>query len=215
MTVELYGYEHSVYSWIARLVLREKNVAFDWNEIDPFATSPSQEYLKINPFNRVPTLINGSIVLYETQAITRYIDEFFPGMVLQPSQPRLRAIQNQLISIADSYAYWPMVRQVFSHAFFRPKIGGPVEDKQIEIGLEAASNVLAAINEIATDSCYLVHEELSLADLHLYPMIAYFVAAPQGADILKQFTLLQSWYDRMQQLPSSLETIPNVLKATV
>jgi glutathione S-transferase len=30
MAVELHGYQYSVYSWIARLVLHEKGVVYSW-----------------------------------------------------------------------------------------------------------------------------------------------------------------------------------------
>jgi hypothetical protein len=36
MAVELYGYQFSVYSWIARLALEEKGVDYHWIEVDPF-----------------------------------------------------------------------------------------------------------------------------------------------------------------------------------
>ncbi len=41
MGVELIGYHHSVYLRIARLVLLEKDVAFDHLEVDPFAEVPA------------------------------------------------------------------------------------------------------------------------------------------------------------------------------
>src|SRR6266478_5495835 len=65
----------------------------------------------LHPFRRVPTLVHDDFVLYETQAITRYIDEAFAGPAFQPVQPRQRARMAQVISIIDAYGYVPMVRQ--------------------------------------------------------------------------------------------------------
>src|SRR5262245_36287898 len=45
MAVELHGYQYSVYSWIARLALHEKGVAYSWVEIDPFAENIPASYL--------------------------------------------------------------------------------------------------------------------------------------------------------------------------
>jgi hypothetical protein len=77
MTVELYGYQYSVYSWIARLALAEKGEDHHWIEVNPFAPDVSESYLAIHPFKRVPALVHDGFQVYETGAITRYVDEAF------------------------------------------------------------------------------------------------------------------------------------------
>jgi hypothetical protein len=62
MSVHLYGYQYSVYAWIARLAMHEKGIGYTWVEINPFARDVPADYLAMHPFGRVPTLING--VLY-------------------------------------------------------------------------------------------------------------------------------------------------------
>ena len=155
MTVELHGYQYSVYSWIARLALAEKGVEYDWIEVNPFAPDMPQSYLALHPFKRVPALVHDGFEIYETGAITRYVDEAFPGPALQPADHRLRARCNQFLSIVDSYAYWPLVRQVFSHRVFRARLGGPSDAAEIEKGLAAASGVLAALERLVADAEYL------------------------------------------------------------
>jgi glutathione S-transferase len=65
----------TAYSWIARLVLAEKDVDHTYVEVNPFATDLPPDYLARNPFRRVPTLMHDDFVLVETAAITRYLDE--------------------------------------------------------------------------------------------------------------------------------------------
>ena len=83
MSLVLHGYHYSVYNRIARLALAEKGVAYDRVEVNPFADIPA-EYLALHPFGRVPTLVHDGFVLYETGAITRYVDRTFAGPALQP-----------------------------------------------------------------------------------------------------------------------------------
>src|SRR5271169_5490798 len=125
MTVVLHGYHYSVYVRVARLALAEKGVAYARAEVDPFAPDVPSAYLAMHPFRRVPVLVHGDFVLYETGAITRYVDEAFPGPRLQPTALRERARMTQIISIVDAYTYWPMVRQMYSHSVFRPRVGEP------------------------------------------------------------------------------------------
>ena len=117
------------------MTLIEKDVAWTHVEVDPFDEPIPESYLALNPFGRVPTLVHDGFVLYETTAITRYIDEAFAGVPLQPADPRERARMNQIIAIADSYGYWPMVRQVFSHRVFRPAEAGLANEAMIAEGV--------------------------------------------------------------------------------
>src|SRR5258708_19847467 len=87
MTVELYGYQYSVYSWIARLALEEKGEDYRWIEVNPFAPDVPESYLALHPFKRVPTLVHDNFQVYETGAITRSIAEPFPRPPLHPPPP--------------------------------------------------------------------------------------------------------------------------------
>jgi len=213
MAITIYGYQHSVYSWIARLALREKGLDYEWIEIDPFAPVKSKPYLRLNPFNRVPTLIHGDFQLYETGAITRYIDEQFDEPKLQPDVPHLRAFQNQMISITDNDAYWPMVRQVFSHCISRPGFGLEVDEAEFERGLTSSQTFLDAISNIVVEGQFLAGNRLSLADIHLYPMVAYLAASPRGFALLKKYSVLMNWFTDIENRPAVLETKPEILDA--
>jgi glutathione S-transferase len=210
MAVELYGYQYSVYSWIARLALAEKGVGYRWIEVDPFADDVPDSYLVLHPFKRVPALVHDGFQLYETGAITRYLDEAFPGPRLQPADPRGRARSTQIITIVDRYAYWPLVRQVFSHRIFRPRFGRPSNATELEKGLQAAPVVLAALERIAPDTAYLCGAALSLADIHLAPMIGYFAMADEGGALLEQQPKLSRWWSTMSLRAGYRATMPRL-----
>ena len=208
MTVELHGYQYSVYSWIARLALREKGVGHDWVEVNPFAEDVPPGYLAMHPFKRVPALVHDRLVVYETGAITRYVDEAFDGPAMQPRAPADRARMNQFLSVIDSYAYWPLVRQVFSHGVFRPRFGLPIDDAERERGLEAAPRVLEALDRLAGGGSFLVADDLSLADVHLAPMIGYFVLDPGAGKLLGANERLSAWWSTLSRRRSVVETMP-------
>lgn len=210
MAIELHGYQYSVYSWIARLALHEKGVAYDWIEVDPFAENIPASYIALHPFKRVPALTHAGFVLYETGAITRYVDEVFEGPKLQPVEPRERARCNQIISVVDSYAYWPLVRQVFSHGVFRPRMKRPVDESEFQSGLEAAPRVLAALESIAGEGPWLCGNQLSLADIHLAPMIGYFVLADEGRALLQKYPRLGEWWSELSNRSTFVATTPRL-----
>src|SRR5258708_19443585 len=91
MALILHGYRYSVYQRIARLTLAEKGVSYQQVEVNPFAPDVPTAYLALHPFGRVPALVHEGFALYETAAITRYIDRVFPGPALQPAEPKALA----------------------------------------------------------------------------------------------------------------------------
>lgn len=210
MAIELHGYQYSVYNRIARITLAEKNVNYTRIEVDPFQEHVPEQYRAMNPFLRVPTLVHDDFVLYETSAITRYVDERFDGPGLQPDNSRDRARMSQIISIIDNYGYWPMVRQVASHRVFRPRLGESADEEEVQKGVEASIRVLDAIEELFTGRQFLVGVRLSLCDIHLAPMIAYFAMTVEGVATLSGRRRLSRWWTDMQERPSVVGTDPGL-----
>lgn len=203
----LTGYRFSVYTRAARIALTEKGVRYDYEELDPFAPEAEGPHR----FGRVPVLRHGDFQFYETAAITGYVDAAFEGPALMPSDPKAAARVAQVAGIVDAYAYWPLVRQVYSHAVFRPAFGEPASKETIDEGLRAAPRVLAALEEIAREGLAL-GAVFTRADCHLAPMIAGFVSAPQGADMLAGCAALSDWWSRVSKRASLRETaaaLPN------
>jgi len=208
MTITVHGYHYSVYNRIVLMGLREIGIPFDIVEINPFADDIPQSHLELHPFGRVPVLTHDGFSIYETAAILRYIDLSFNGAGLVPSEEKQAARMAQTISIADNYCYWPMVRQVFSHRVFRPLEGLPTDEQEIMHGLAQAKRALMALDGLAQEGYILNAQDLTLADIHLAPIIGYFVLAPEGNTILKGFNALSTWWTFMSQRDSFVSTDP-------
>jgi glutathione S-transferase len=188
----LHGYRYSVYTRIVALILTEKALSFDYAEVDPFGALPDH-YENLHPFGRVPVLDHAGFQIYETAAVIQYLDERFPAPSLQPADLHERARMRQIIAIADNYAYWPLVRQVYARRVFGPAHGEATDAAAIEEGLKGAEPVLTALERMTADQ-HLDAENPMLADLHLAPMIAAFAAAPEGAALLARYPCLSQWW---------------------
>jgi glutathione S-transferase len=210
MTLVLHGYRYSVYNRIARLVLAEKGVDYERVEVNPFAPDIPAAYLALQPFGRVPTLVHDGFALYETAAITRYIDRAFAGPALQPGAPQTLARMDQIIGVVDAYAYWPLVRQVFSHRVFRPRLGQPGDEAEIAAGVAASAKVLAALESLAAPAPFLTGPTVSLADFHLGAMVAYFTQAAEGEALLGRHPRLAAWWHSFRQRRSVATTDPGL-----
>jgi glutathione S-transferase len=209
----LFGAAYSVYTRIARLALAEKSLAYRFEEIDIFdASGPPASYLHRHPFGRIPAFEHDGFELYETAAVTRYVDEAFPGPALQPGNPRGRARVTQLISILDSYAYRSMVWDIYVERVRRPLRDEISDEGKIAKAVGLAKLCLDELEKFMGESLWLAGagDGPSLADLHAAPMFAYFRVAPEGSAILASRPRLSEWWERMS-LRSSMRATPSPL----
>ena len=207
MKPTVFGAAYSVYARIARLALEEKAVDYALEEVDIFAPGgPPASYLERQPFGRIPSFEHEGFRLYETAAITRYVDRAFPGTPLQPASPRDLARMDQVIAILDSYAYRTLVWDIFVERVRAPTRGRAPDEARIADALAKARTVLGELNRLRAERPYLAGETLTLADIHAAPMFVYFAMAPEGAELLKAIPGLSSWCSRIAARPSLART---------
>ncbi|MGF1630669.1 MAG: glutathione S-transferase family protein [Kiloniellaceae bacterium] len=190
----LFGPSYSVYVRIVKTVLAEKGIDYDQVEFDVFDRSAwPDDWLQRHPFGQVPAFEHDGFRLYETRAITRYIDEAFPGPALQPASPRERARMEQAISLLDSHGYRPMVWDIYVERVSRGK-SGESDEAAIAAALPKAERCLAALAEILGGQAYLAGPDFSLADAQAAPIFDYFVKAGEGQDLLRAQPALEAWW---------------------
>jgi glutathione S-transferase len=207
--VTLHGYRFSVYNRIARMVLHEKGVAYEIDEVDPFSDL-DPVYLDLHPFGRVPVLSHGAFSIFETSAISRYVDDAFDGLPLQPEDLKAATRMNQVIAIIDNYGYWPMVRQVFAQRVFAPLEREDSDEVEIAAGLKASQTVLAVLNGFAEEGYVLNGTAITLADCHLAPMMDYFVRAKEGRKTLNIYPALSQWWHHAEGTSMVQSTDPDL-----
>ena len=84
--------------------LEEKGARYRFAPLAP-GGSKSPEHLARHPFGRVPALEHDGFMLYETQAILRYLDRVLPTPALTPSDPQRAARMDQVMNVNDWYLF--------------------------------------------------------------------------------------------------------------
>lgn len=199
----LYGADYSVYVRIARMTLAEKGVGYELVPLDIFAAEGVPAwYLELHPFGRIPALEHDGFRLFETGAIARYVDEAFDGPALQPADARGRARMGQIIGMLDAYGYRAMVWDVAVERLEKT----PPDEALIAGGLGQAETVLKVLTSLKAKGPWLLGDQLTLADLHAAPIIAYFVKVAEGRDLLARFGEIRDWYQRAAARQSFAKT---------
>lgn len=208
--LRLTGFGPSVYTWVVRMALAEKGLEYEFEDVNPFSEEGRVAMQRLHPMSRVPVLEHYAFKIYETAAILGYLDDVFEDAQLMPRGAKARARVRQVLGLVDCYGYWPMVRQVFSHGVFRPRLGEEANADEIKQGLAASVPVLDALEEIAAGGLVLNGRDMTRADCHLGPMIDYFLMQSDGAEMLAERPALTAWFGAISQRPAFLATRPDL-----
>src|SRR5271170_5010162 len=87
--MQLYSGTTCPFSHRCRFVLYEKGMDFQVIDVDMY--NKPEDIAVMNPYNRLPVLVERDLVLYESNIINEYIDERFPHPQLMPADPVMRA----------------------------------------------------------------------------------------------------------------------------
>ncbi len=80
MSLVLYYGSGSPYAWRVQLALEHKALPYELKVLSFSAGDTRKpEFIALNPRHRVPVLVDGDFVLYESNAIVEYLDEAYPG----------------------------------------------------------------------------------------------------------------------------------------
>jgi glutathione S-transferase len=203
----VHGPGYSTYVRTTRMTLEEKGIAYDLREFD-FMQGMPEEHLKRHPFGKVPAFEHDGFMLYETAAITRYVDEGFEGPSLQSIEVHARTRMAQIICIIDSYTYGPVLGQIVIQRLVVPMMNGTPDEAAIEAALPAARKALGVLEGLIGDQPFVAGNTLSLADLHLAPILAYFSGTPEGEKVLADTPNLRRWFDNISARPTFASTAP-------
>jgi len=202
VNLTVYGTPVSTYVRTVRLLLEEVGADYTLKGVDIFSgESQSAEYLAKNPFGKVPTLEVDGELLYETTAITDYLDTVLADNKFSPSAPMQSARMRQIIAIIDSYLYPNAILTIVIQRLIVPTQGGKTDEDKVKNAVAPAKTAAEAIESLTVGSPYLLGSEVSIADFYLIPVFIYLSQTPEFETITAQTPKLLAWWDEVSQLP--------------
>jgi glutathione S-transferase len=155
-----------------------------------FNNTATPEYGKLNPTRKVPTLVDGDVVVWESHSILRYLATK-AGSALYPADPAKR-------SQVDRWMDWGLasLNPVFL-AGFREAKKEPAE-RRAAVGEEIAAELKILEGQLAQQP-FLTGNALSIADIALAPLVSRCLNFPLG---LPKFPALEAWRGRLKERPA-------------
>src|SRR5919206_1210017 len=91
-TMKLYDYPQCPFGQKVRIVLAEKELSYELVNVDLRRGEQKRpEFLKLNPFGKVPVLVDDDVVVYDSTIINEYLEDEYPHPRLLPEDSALRA----------------------------------------------------------------------------------------------------------------------------
>jgi glutathione S-transferase len=210
MSLVLYSGSGSPWAWRVQLALEHKALPYEVKMLSFSANDTRKpEFLALNPRHRVPTLVDGDFVLYESNAIVEYLDEAYPatGAPLFPGDARSRALVRRLIMEVDNYVD-KAVDPVIEEAFYKKP------EERDAAKLAAGRDGMIAEYAMFTKAMRgdFLAGPLSAADFAFYPFVAFMNRCEVKFPDLDADGMLtpelRAWKVRMQALPYLEKTTP-------
>lgn len=157
-TMTFFSDPSSQYSHRVRMVLAEKGIAVDIEEVD--SKLVSEELAQLNPYGSTPTLVDRDLCLYDSRVIMEYLDERFPHPPLMPVYPVARALSRQYMQRIE-----------------RDWCGGvdlivdKREGKSADQARKMLRDSLLGVAPIFADKPYFMNDEFTLVDCCLAPLL--------------------------------------------
>jgi glutathione S-transferase len=182
--------------------LEEKGASYRLAPLAPGA-SKSPEHVARHPFGRVPVLEHDGFLLYETQAILRYLDRVLPEPALTPADPKRAARMDQVMNINDWYLFQGVGNVIGFQRIVGPKfLGSTPDEAAIEAAMPRAHTVFAELARLLGEQPYMAGDTLSLADLHVAPQASFLSMTPEWAKLTAPHANITAWIARLEARPS-------------
>jgi glutathione S-transferase len=120
MSLKLVIVNKAYSSWSLRpwILMRQFDIAFEETVIAMARPETRAEILRYSPTGKVPCLIDGEVVVWESLAILEYLAELFPALAIWPREGAARAHARALS--AEMHAGFQALRQHCPTQFLRP-----------------------------------------------------------------------------------------------
>jgi glutathione S-transferase len=202
--MKLYGFPPSPNTWKVRAVAAHLGIPIEFEFVD--LTKPrTPDYLALNPTGRTPSLVDGDLILWESNAIMQYLASGAAN-TLWPNDARTRAdiMRWQSWQLAhwsnagcDPLVFQRLVKKILGL--------GPPDEAVVAKGIEAFNREARVLDAHLSKQSYLVGNALTLAD---FSVAAPLVHAKEAELPVAPHPNLRDWSARVLALPAWRDTTP-------
>jgi glutathione S-transferase len=196
--IKLYDFLPCPFGQKVRIVLAEKGLTYDLAQVDiSKGENRHQDFFRLNPFGKVPVLVDDDATIYDSTIINEYLEDEYPEPPLLASvtASALRARARRLEDFADS-SFTPQVGQLMA------ELGKPDSERNAERLQrlnQAVERVLDYLNQELAGQQFLAGD-FSVADIGFIPRL--LVLPNLGIEAGTNRPNVDAWIKRLLERPS-------------
>ena len=198
MTMVLHGFPMSPNTRRALLALEEVGADHRLEQVDLMTgAQKSEAYKKLNPTARVPTLVDGDVVLWESNAILVYLAEKFPDRLFAGKTATEKGDVARWMFMNAAHLS-PALARIFAHTIRLPedqRLPRIVDESRAEVDRSLAAIELH-LKETARE---FLAGPFGIADLSVAPSLGF---APMLGLSFDKYPAVAAWQQRVQSRPS-------------
>jgi glutathione S-transferase len=196
--MKIYGFPLSPF--VRKVVVAAREKGLDYELIPANPSQPTEEFLEVSPFSKIPAIADGEFTLADSTAIVTYFDAKYPEPALLPADPRARGRAVWFEEVADTILI-PAGAPIVLNRFLRPNIFGTEGDEAAAVaGEEAIKKPLGYLESAVGDGGWL-DGEFSVGDLAVACTIKTLSYTGWTLD-QASYPKLGAWYDRVAERPA-------------
>jgi glutathione S-transferase len=194
--IKLYDHPDCPFCQKVRVVLAEKELEFERVHVDLRAGEQrTPEFLKLNPYGKVPVLVDDDLVVYDSTIINEYVEDEYPLPHLLPEDSAGRARVRMLEDYCDN-SFLPVAGLILAE---RAKPENDRDNDRLRKYEAEIARGLSRLEGLLEERDYLVGD-FSLADVAFVPRV---LILPQlGVEIDPRLRQVSAWIDRLRQRQS-------------
>lgn len=194
--MKLYDFPQSPYCQKVRLVLAEKDLSYEKIFIDLTKNAQkTPDFLRLNPYGKVPVLIDDGEVIYDSTVINEYLEDEYPHPPLMPVQSGERA----RVRIFEDFADTSFTAQGGALAAELRKPAEQVDQQLVQRYRAGIVQILELLDRYLEGKEY-VAGAFSLADLAFVPRLLMLPAL--GVEVPARLKNVLGWSERLLQRAS-------------
>jgi glutathione S-transferase len=195
--LKLYDYPDCPFCQKVRVVLTEKDLEYEKIFVDlRKQEQKTPEFLRLNPYGKVPVLIDEDEVIYDSTIIDEYLEDEYPIPRLMPEDSQGRARVRMLEDYCDN-SFIPPTTMLLAQL---RKAEGERDVQRVDQAREELRRALYYLRDRLAGQEFLVGKEFSLADAAFAPRI--MVLGRLGVEFEPGLAAVQAWIDRIRARPS-------------
>lgn len=189
----LYGIPLSSPCNKVRFLLHALDIAYEFQTVNPLSgEGQSPAHLQRHPAGKIPVLDDNGFLLFESNAILRYLAN--KGGAYYPADVKARALVDQWLDFASLYI-GDGVARVFYNRVLAPMLQREPNEAFITDGLTTLGRFLPIFDQQLSKQTFLAGPDLSIADFNL---LALLDPAEVAQIDLAPYPALQKWRDGLR-----------------